>query len=91
MKAHIIFIIGIVAIVAIVIYISGNSLNPNSYWCDYKIYKCSDGTFQVWSSCKESHLEETFTNYMDAKAFQIQKCNSLEEFLESRPDGQRVK
>lgn len=77
--------------IAFVLYGLANSFNPDSRFCDYQIYKQADGTYQVWWSCRSKHIEGTFTNFAEAKAFQIEKCKRLLEILSENPGGERVK
>jgi len=77
--------------IAFVIYFLANSLNPESRLCLYKIYKQPDGSYEVWWSCKTRHIEEKFATYEQAKAFQVEKCRSLGEFMRQKPSGERVK
>lgn len=76
---------------SIAIYSCCNLLNPNSYWCIFKIYKQPDGTYQVWYENMSRDLELKCRTYQEAKRFQISECASLKAFNAKRPTGEREK
>lgn len=73
------------------VYVIVNAFNPDSRWCNYKIYKQPDGTYQVWWSCRTRHIEGTFATYAEAKAFQVQECRALLKFMAQKPTGELTK
>lgn len=77
--------------VFIVGYIVVNSLNPDSVICVYKVYKQTNGTYEVWWVNMTRHPEGSFNTYEEAKAFQIKQCKDLKAFETQSPSGHRVK
>lgn len=82
-------IVGLIFWFFIAVAVGGT--NPESVFCNYKIYKQEDGTYQVWWRCKTSHIELQGATYEQAKAFQIKACRDLEMFVLRKPKGERVK
>jgi len=80
-----------VIVLAFCIYAFIQSFNTDSWFCSYQIYKQTDGTYQVWWSCRTKHLEGTFKTYQDAKAFQIKENQELIDFMSKKPTGERSK
>jgi hypothetical protein len=80
-----------IVIPAIVFYIFCQSANPDSRWCNYKIYKQPNGTYEVWWVGRFRDKEGIFLNYDDAKAFQVKSVNNLIEIVTQRPKGELVK
>lgn len=72
------------------IYIIANTLNPNSYFCCYEIYK-NGNSYEVWWNARTRHIEQTFSTYEQAKAFQKSKCENLLKFMAQSPSGSRIK
>lgn len=77
--------------VSFVFYIEVNSYNPDSVICVYKVYKQTNGTYEVWWVNMTRHPEGTFNTYEEAKAFQIKQCKDLRAFETQSPSGHRVK
>jgi len=85
-------LIGIwVAGVWLVFMIMFNSLNPDSRFCMYQIYRQDNGTYQVWFLGRTRQLELSDVGYEQAKEYQTRKCRQLIEFMSARPHGERVK
>ena len=79
------------ALIGFLFYAAFNLSNPNSRFCEYRIYKQPDGTYQVWWVCRSRHLEGTFQTYDAAKAFQIKQVKELNEFGNHKPTGTQIK
>jgi hypothetical protein len=68
-------------------YVFLNSLNPDSVWCRYRIYEQADGTYEVWWVSKSRSCELKGATKEEAKAFQVELCAKLKEFMERKPKG----
>src|SRR5690348_15531714 len=62
---------------------------PSSIFCRYKIYKQTNGTYQVWYRGRSSWCEQSGLTYEQAKALQIEKCKNF--FKSTSPAGEWVK
>lgn len=74
-----------------VFYLIANTYNPDSWFCAYKIYKQTDGIYQVWWVSRTSTCELSGATYQQAKDFQIKSCKSHLEFMSREPKGERQK
>lgn len=81
----------LVAVMVFGCYWLAQSLNPNSRWCSYQIYRTTNGTYEVWWRGRSSDCEWRGSTLEEARAYQSNACKSLLEFMEQRPTGERVK
>jgi hypothetical protein len=82
-----------IAGVAFLLYISANSYNPNSVFCDYQIYRQADGTFELWDTAlSPKALHGTGLSYGEAVRERARLCQSMIDFKKGqRPQGERVR
>jgi hypothetical protein len=81
----------IVGALSLLVYGNVNAFNPNSRFCDYKIYKTADGKFEVWNTTSLKHRIIEGATYEQAKECRIEQCKSVLEILNRKPTGEEIK
>ncbi len=89
-------LLGLLAlIISVTFFETVGAYNPKSLFCLYKIYKQSDGTYQVWwVNGGYTKLEHSCDTYAEAKEFQIKVCKRMQDYTPptyKNPEGKRVK